>query len=101
MPEKKSKNGQRYKINGRVLIWTTDGTWDDPTEIQLPLRIKLRVLRELNDRELDADTMATMLEAVAPAEAAKFPEMDANDFTEMFLTWRREYENLSGATLGE
>lgn len=101
MPEKKTKNGQRYKVDGRTFTWTTDDAFDDPFQVTIPLRIKLRIIREMNDRELDADAMAEMLERIIPEQAEKFPDMDTNDFVSMFLAWQSEYEKLSGASLGE
>ena len=97
MPEKKATNGTRYHIDGKVFTWTTD----DGDTITIPMRIKLKVLRLMGDKDMDATVMFEMLEAIAPDQSAVLDEMDVNDFQAMFTTWQDEYTKLSGATLGE
>lgn len=98
MPEKTTKTSDSYKIDGKKFVWTTE----DGDTIEIPLRIKLKVLRGLSD--LDADNVATMfalLEQVAPNQADVLDEMDVNDFQRCFATWQQEYNSLNGASLGE
>lgn len=104
MPEKTTTNGRKYDIDGRVLIWHPiddygeAGTLDD---IHIPLRLKLKVLRSLSERDLDQSAMFEMLETVVPNQAEALDEMDVADFTLMFETWQREYFSLNGANLPE
>lgn len=92
MPEK-----TRYKIDGKTFVWTTD----EGDEVSLPMRIKLKVIRGMADRDLNADAMFEILEALTPGQSEVLDEMDLNDFQDMFTAWQREYELLSGASLGE
>jgi hypothetical protein len=102
MPAKKAANGQRYTINGRTFTWHPDAEEGEAlADVVLPMRIKLKVIRELADMPLTADTMADILELVAPEHEETYAEMDLNDFQSMFNTWQAEYEKLSGASLGE
>lgn len=98
MPEKSTKTGETYKIDGKKFVWTTE----DGDTVTIPLRIKLKVLRSLSD--MDADNVATMfalLEQVAPNQADVLDELDVNEFQRCFAAWQREYNSLNGATLGE
>lgn len=86
-----------YTIDGKVFTWTTE----DGEQVNIPLRIKLKVIRGLAGVELDADGMFEMLDKLIPDQADVLDEMDLNDFQAMFQAWQREYEQLSGARLGE
>lgn len=96
MPTKKA-NGKQYAINGKTFTWTTD----EGGTVEIPMRLKLKVIRELADREMDASAMFDILERVIPGQADALDEMDVNDFSAMFQTWQTEYQKLSGAALGE
>jgi len=97
MPEKQ-KNGKRYKINGRTFTWTTE----DGDEVEIPMRVKLKVIRQMAGREMDAEAMFDMLETLIPEQAPVLDEMDiVTDFQPMFMAWQEEYNALSGATPGE
>lgn len=98
MPEKKTKADKPYKIDGKTFTWTTD----EGDAIEIPMRIKLKVLRSLSARDVDdVGTMFDMLEAIIPNQADKLDEQDVNDFIAMFRTWQAEYTALNGATPGE
>lgn len=97
MPEKKTQNGEPYKIDGKTFTWTTD----DGVDVSIPLRVKLKVIRSMAERDLDADAMFEILDAIAPGQGELIDDMDVNDFQAMFTTWQREYQALSGASLGE
>ena len=97
MPTKTTKSAQKYQVDGKAFIWTTE----DGDTITIPLRIKLKVIRGMAGRELDADAMFDMLDKLVPDQSDAIDEMDLNDFQAMFSAWQSEYESLSGATLGE
>lgn len=98
MPTKKTAAGREYQVDGREFIWTSE----DGAELRLPLRLKLKTIRALSGRDLDVDAMFAILEHVVPGQADALDEMDLLfDFQPMFLTWKSEYELLSGASLGE
>lgn len=98
MPEKKTKADKPYRIDGKTFTWTTD----EGDTIEIPMRIKLKVIRTLADRDVDdVATMFAILEQVIPDQAEVLDEQDINDFTQMFQTWQTEYTKLSGASLGE
>lgn len=104
MPEKTSKSGREYEIDGKKFLWhpeDDDGETGNLPPIEIPMRLKLKVLRSLSDRDLDPSSMFAMLEAIIPDQAEALDEMDINDFQEMFETWQSEYTTLSGATLPE
>lgn len=92
MPQK-----DRYTIDGKTFTWTTD----EGAEVTLPMRIKLKVIRGMADRDMDAGAMFELLEALVPNQSEVLDEMDVNDFQDMFTAWEREYKALSGASLGE
>lgn len=92
MPKK-----DRYTIDGKTFVWTTE----DGDTVEIPMRIKLKVIRGMADRDLNADAMFDILEALIPGQAEILDEMDLNDFQAMFNAWQKEYEALSGASLGE
>lgn len=104
MPAKTTKTEQPYSIDGKVFSWLplddNDKRGNLP-EVKIPMRIKLKVIRRLAGRDLDADAMFDILEALIPDQAEALDEMDLNDFQEMFAAWQAEYQALSGATLGE
>lgn len=96
MPKKKSDAGHDYSIDGKTLTWVTeDGT------VTIPMRIKVKLIRELAEVDLDAAGMFTFIDAIAPGQGEVMDEMDLNDFEDMFTTWQAEYKALSGASLGE
>lgn len=96
--EARAQYGKRYEINGRVLTWTTE----DGQTVTIPMRVKLKVLRTLAARQLDAEGMFEMLEKIIPDQADVLDEMDVvTDFQPMFTTWQMEYNALTGATPGE
>lgn len=97
MPTKKADGGQSYKVTGKQLEWTTE----DGDTVTLPMRIKLKVIRQMAGRDLDAAAMFDMLETLVPDQGAVLDEMDVNDFQAMFTTWQTEYNALTGATPGE
>lgn len=97
MATKAPQKDERYRIDGKAFIWTTE----DGDDVRIPLRIKLKVLRSLSGDELDLDGMMRMIDAVIPDQGDVVDEMDVNDFQAMFSTWQREYTALSGASLGE
>lgn len=87
----------RYTIDGKTFMWTTE----DGVGIQIPMRIKLKVIRGMAGVELHADAMFKVLDSLIPDQAAALDEMDINDFQAMFTAWQNEYQALSGASLGE
>ena len=96
------ETGQVYEIDGKKFTWHPDAETDQPLpDVVLPLRMKLKLIREFADRPMDADARAEFIEKVAPGSAETVDEMDLRDFDLMYATWQTEYENLSGATLGE
>ena len=98
MPEKTTKGGRSYTINGKQMTWTSE----EGSEVTIPLRIKLKVIRSMADQDLDnVATMFQLLEQIIPGQAEVLDEMDVNDFTAMFNAWNEEYGALSGAALGE
>ena len=103
MPTKKNDAGRKYEVNGKKFIWhpldDDDRTGNLP-DVEIPLRIKLRTIREASG-ELDAAAMFRLLEALIPNQADALDEMDVNDFQDMFVTWQKEYNALTGATPGE
>lgn len=92
MPEK-----GRYTIDGKTFTWVTE----DGAKVEIPMRIKLKVIRGMADMDLNADAMFKILEALIPGQADVLDEMDLNDFQAMFTAWQAEYTKLSGASLGE
>lgn len=97
MPPKK-KAEKRHRVDGRTFVWTAE----DGTEVKIPLRVEVAVLRSMGDRDLDVSGQYDLLEAVAPGQAATFDKMDiGTDFTPMFEAWQAAYRDLSGASPGE
>ena len=104
MPTKKSENGSAYEVDGKAFVWhplDDNGERGTLEPVTIPLRIKLKVIRALAGRDLDAAAMFDLLERLVPDQAEALDEMDLNDFQDCFNTWQAEYEKLSGATLGE
>jgi hypothetical protein len=98
IPENAKKpNDHRVSVKDKVFTWTTE----DGDTLTIPLRVKMKVLRQLNDIALDAEGMFQMVTAVAPDQAAIIDEMDANDFTAAFEAWREAYAEEAEASLGE
>lgn len=88
----------RHRLEQGTFIWTTD----DGGEIRLPLKLKLKVIRSLADKDLDnISTMFAMIDAIAPGQEAVLDEQDVNDFSAMFTTWQQVYNEQTGAPLGE
>lgn len=104
MPTKSTKAGRKYEVTGKKFNWFPLDDEDEPKAepIVIPLRLKLgTVLKVGADKDLSARTMRDMLEALIPGQSEALDDMDLNDFQDMFTTWQKEYELLSGATLGE
>ena len=94
---KKTPQDHRGKVAGKVFTWTTE----DGDTIDIPLRIKVKVLRSMSSKDLDVDGMFAMLEALIPGQAEAIDELDVNDLTNMFTAWQSAYNAQTGATLGE
>lgn len=104
MPEKTSKQGRKYDIDGRKVVWhpeDDDGETGSIPDIRIPLRLKLGLVLDMASKDLDNQSMAEMLEAIIPDQMDVLREMDVNDFQDMFQTWQSEYNAVSGATLPE
>lgn len=105
MVDKNSKQGRKYAIDGRKLIWhpeDDDGVQGNMPDVTIPLRIKMRTVLALADRDLDNGGMADMLRAILPeSQHDLIDDMDVNDFQDMFVTWQEEYSSLTGGSLGE
>ena len=104
MPTKKTPHGREYEINGKRFVWHPLDDDDEPgnlPDVTIPLRIKLGIIYAMAGRSLDATGMADILDALIPDQRDALREMDLNDFQEMFTTWQAEYNQLSGASLGE
>lgn len=104
MPTKQTATGRDYRVEGRQFFWfplDDNGETGNLPHVTIPLRLKLKVIRSMAGRELDAAAMFDLLGALIPDQADTLDEMDVNDFTAMFSTWQREYNALNGATLGE
>lgn len=103
MPTKKTQNAS-YDIDGKVFIWhplDDDDQRGDLADVKIPMRIKLKVIRDIAGRDLDVAAMFDILERIIPDQADELDEMDLSDFQAMFSAWQAEYQKLSGATLGE
>lgn len=96
--------GRAYEVVGKRLVWHPLDENDEPGNLEdvvIPLRLKLKVLYQLSDREMTPAVMADLLESVIPEQREALGEMDINDFQAMFSTWQTEYNALNGASLGE
>ncbi len=97
MPPKK-KAEKRHSVDGRTFVWTAE----DGTEVKIPLRVEVAILRSMGDRDLDVSGMYDLLEAVAPDQTGAFDKMDVGtDFQPMFEAWQAAYNERSGASPGE
>jgi hypothetical protein len=104
MPEKTTKDGRTYRIDGKAVYWPPeddDGVQGNLPEIRIPLRLKMKTVLSLGGRAMDNTVMNDLLAAVIPDQADALGEMDVNDFQDMFATWQSEYNTLTGASLGE
>lgn len=105
MATKTTPHGRDYEIDGRRLTWhpeDDDGVQGNVADVTIPLRIKLGLILDLAEEDnLSNTAMAQMLERIIPNHMETLREMDVNDFQDMFLTWQREYNSLTGASLGE
>lgn len=104
MVSKTTADGRTYEIDGKRLIWhpeDEDGNPGNLPDIVIPLRIKMALVLDLAEKDLDNTVMAQMLAAIIPHQMDALREMDVNDFQDMFTTWQREYNSLTGASLGE
>lgn len=104
MPSKTTKADASYEVDGKMFIWhpiDDDDVRGNLEEVRIPMRIKLKVIRDLAGKDLDAGRMFEVLERIIPDQAEALDEMDLNDFQQMFTVWQTEYEALQGATPGE
>lgn len=105
MPTKTTKADQPYRVTGKVFVWDPlddDDARGNLPSVTIPMRIKLKVIRQLAGQDLDnVATMFDILEQLIPGQTDRIDDMDVNDFTAMFTAWNTEYQSLSGATLGE
>jgi hypothetical protein len=104
MPAKTTKADQPYEIDGKTFTWQPlddDDVRGNLPPVRIPMRVKLKVIRDLAGQDLDAAAMFDIFERLIPDQAEALDEMDLNDFQAMFMAWQKEYEALSGASLGE
>lgn len=104
MPTKKTDAGREYKVDGKRFTWhplDDDGKTGTLPDVVIPMRIKLRLIRKMAGREVDAAAAFEMLEALVPNQTETLDEMDVNDFMECFSTWQDEYNALNGVSQGE
>lgn len=103
MPSKTTKSGREYDVTGKKFSWFPLDDDDKPSEtpVVIPMRLKLKTVLDVAEMDMDAAGMRRLLERLIPDQGDLLDEMDLNDFQEMFITWKGEYEALSGATLGE
>lgn len=88
----------RYRVVENTFVWTTD----EGVSIRLPLKLKMKVIRALADKDLDnVSTMFDMIDAIAPGQNDALDDQDVNDFTAMFTQWQKVYNDRAGASLGE
>jgi hypothetical protein len=102
MVSKTSTQGRTYDIDGRRFTWHPEPFEDETLpDIMIPLRIKMGMILDLGGREIDNAVIAEMFERIIPTQMDAVREMDVNDCQDMFTTWQTEYNNLTGAGLGE
>ena len=104
MPEKKTKNGQPYKIDGKRFLWSPlddDDVRGNLPDVMIPMRVKFKLIRSLVGDDIDADGAVKFIDAIAPGQAGALDEMDVNDIMACFTAWQTEYQKLQGASLGE
>ena len=102
--QKTTDDGKAYDLEGKKLIWHPEQFDDEPAipDIRLPLRMKLKRLLDIGEGNLSTnEAMYQLIALVAPSQTDAVTEMDVNDFQDMFLTWRNEYNQATGASLGE
>lgn len=87
----------RVEVDGKLFRFTSE----DGVAVEIPLRLRLKVLRALSGRDLDAETMFEILAAVAPGQEDALDELDLREFQTLFSLWQEAYGDQSGATLGE
>jgi hypothetical protein len=86
---------ETHSIEGRDFVWHgTDG------DVRIPLRLPLGVVRRVAGKDLDADVMFEILDALIP-DAEALDAMDLIEFQTMFLAWQSAYNEQTGASLGE
>jgi len=104
MPILTTDAGREYKVTGKKLIWYPERIDDTtPTEVSLPLRIKLKLLLAIGEDDVTAsnERMLDFIRALAADQIDAIQEMDVNDFGQMFTTWLETYNTLNGVSLGE
>lgn len=104
MPKKKTPTGVEYEVTGKKFTWHPEddsGKRGALEPVVIPMRVKLKTIRLIADRELDVAAMFAILESLVPDQAGALDEMDLNDFQACFTAWQEEYTALAGATPGE
>ena len=104
MPIKKNPAGREYEVKGKSFLWFPLDDDDQPVSdpVTIPLRLKVGTIRKFGaTADMDIEKMFSLVEAIIPDQSDALAEMDLNDFSAMFVAWQREYELLSGASLGE
>lgn len=106
MPTKTTKADAPYEIDGKQFAWhplDDEDRRDTLAPIVIPLRIKVKLVRQISGftDALGADEAMQILDLLIPDQADAVDDMDINDLMEMFNTYMREYQALSGASLGE
>ena len=92
----------RYLTDDRVEIeGKTFRFHGEDATVEIPLRMKLGLLRSLSDRDLDAGTMFEILSKIAPEQEAALDDLDVLEFQDLFALWQEAYNSKAGATLGE
>lgn len=79
-----------------------DFTWpleDGSGEITLPLKMKVKILREARGKS-DLDFMFIVIDGIAPPKVqAQIDEMDAGELKRMFEQWQVAWQARSGASV--
>lgn len=79
-----------------------DFTWpleDGGGTIVLPLKMKVKILREARGKS-DLDFMFTVIDGIAPPKVqAQIDEMDAGELKRMFEAWQTEWTSRQEASL--
>ncbi|MDR0848077.1 MAG: hypothetical protein LBN10_03385 [Propionibacteriaceae bacterium] len=103
---KTTVDGRReYEVRGKTLVWTPiqfDGD-DAPTAVTLPLMMRVGKLLEIGEAKALSSNKAMMdlITVIAPTQTNEILQMDVNDFRDMFMCWLAEYNQTTGASLGE
>ena len=87
---------ERVEIDGKTFRFHAE----DVT-VEVPLRMKLGLLRSLSGRDLDAETMFEILSKVAPGQDEVLDDLDLLEFQDLFSLWQEAYNDKACATLGE